>query len=76
MLKNNAENFDPNNGGKSMTKTQSNRWTVTLEEDPDTGDLIMPIPQEVLDLQGWGEGDTLEWIDQGNSSWQLQKKSV
>jgi hypothetical protein len=45
-------------------------WTVVLEEDPDTGDLIMPIPQEVLDLQGWGEGDTLEWIDQGNGSWQ------
>ena len=51
-------------------------WTVVLEEDPDTGDLIMPIPQEVLNLQGWGEGDTLEWLDQGNGSWQLQKKSV
>jgi hypothetical protein len=52
------------------------RWTVTLEEDPDTGDLIMPIPQEVLDLQGWSEGDLLEWFDQGNGSWQLTKKSV
>lgn len=52
------------------------RWTVTLEEDPVTGDLIMPIPQEVLDLQDWGEGDTLEWLDRGDGSWQLQKKSV
>ena len=52
------------------------RWTVTLEEDTDTGDLIMPIPQEVLDMQGWVEGDLLEWLDQGNGSWQLQKKSV
>ena len=52
------------------------RWTVTLEEDSDTGDLIMPIPQEVLDLQGWVEGDTLEWLDRGDGSWQLQKKSV
>jgi len=52
------------------------RWTVTLEEDPDTGDLIMPIPQEVLDLQGWSEGDLLEWLDQGNGSWSLEKKSV
>ena len=49
------------------------RWTVTLEEDPDTGDLIMPIPQEVLDLQGWGEGDTLEWIDNKDGSWSIQK---
>jgi len=52
------------------------RWTVTLEEDPDTGDLIMPIPQEVLDLQGWSKGDLLEWLDRGDGSWQLQKKSV
>lgn len=63
-------------GNYKMTKTPSNCWTVTLEEDTDTGDLIMPIPQEVLDLQGWSEGDTLEWIDQSNGSWQLQKKSV
>jgi hypothetical protein len=59
-----------------MTKTQSNSWTITLEEDPDTGDLIMPIPQEVLDLQGWSEGDLLEWIDRQDGTWQLQKKSV
>jgi len=56
-----------------MTKTQSNSWTITLEEDPETGDLIMPIPQEVLELQEWSEGDTLEWIDLNNGSWQLKK---
>jgi hypothetical protein len=51
-------------------------WTVTLKEDPENGDLIMPIPQDLLDMQNWKEGDTLEWLDQGNGSWQLQKKSV
>jgi hypothetical protein len=51
-------------------------WTVVLEEDPDTGDLIMPIPQEVLDLQGWSEGDVLVWKDNQNGSWSLTKKSV
>jgi hypothetical protein len=51
-------------------------WTVVLEEDPDTGDLIMPIPQEVLDLQGWCEGDVLVWKDNQNGSWSLTKKSV
>lgn len=56
-----------------MTKTQSNSWTITLEEDPETGDLIMPIPQEVLELQKWSEGDTLEWVDLNNGSWQLKK---
>jgi hypothetical protein len=56
-----------------MKKIQSNSWTITLEEDPETGDLIMPIPQEVLELQEWQEGDTLEWIDLNNGSWQLKK---
>jgi hypothetical protein len=36
-------------------------WIVTLEEDPETGDLVMPIPQEALDANGWRIGDTLTW---------------
>ncbi len=51
-------------------------WTVILEEDPETKDLIMPIPQELLDMQGWAEGDELKWIDRGDGSWLLEKKSV
>jgi len=54
----------------------TNIWTVTIEEDPETKDLIMPIPQDVLDLQGWSEGDILEWVDNGDGSWLLEKKSV
>lgn len=49
------------------------QWTVTIEEDPDTGDLILPLPQELLDLQMWKEGDTLEWIDNKDGSWSIQK---
>lgn len=36
-------------------------WIVTLEEDPETGDLVMPIPTEALDANGWRIGDTLKW---------------
>ena len=36
-------------------------WIVTLEEDPETGDLVMPIPTEALDANGWRIGDTLTW---------------
>ena len=36
-------------------------WIVALEEDPETGDLVMPIPQELLKSQGWEIGDTLNW---------------
>jgi hypothetical protein len=48
-------------------------WSITIEEDPETGDLILPLPQDLLDLQGWTEGDILEWIDNKNGSWSLVK---
>lgn len=48
-------------------------WTVILEEDPETGDLILPLPEEFLKLQGWATGDTIEWIDNKDGTWCLQK---
>lgn len=48
-------------------------WTVTIEEDLDTGDLILPLPKELLDMQNWSEGDVLEWKDNNNGSWSLEK---
>ena len=37
------------------------RYIVRLEEDPDTGELILPIPDELLVQVGWDEGDELIW---------------
>jgi bifunctional DNA-binding transcriptional regulator/antitoxin component of YhaV-PrlF toxin-antitoxin module len=51
----------------------SNNWTITLEDDPETGDLILPFTDEILQSVGWKEGDTLEWIDNKNGSWTLRK---
>jgi hypothetical protein len=48
-------------------------WSITIEEDPETGDLMLPLPQDLLDLQGWTEGDILEWVDNKNGSWSLIK---
>jgi hypothetical protein len=55
-----------------MTTTATS-WTITVEEDPDTGDLILPLPADLLEMQGWKEGDTLEWTDEGNGAWSLKK---
>ena len=49
------------------------KWTVIIEEDTDTGDLLLPLPEEMLQLQGWSEGDTLKWIDNKDGSWSIQK---
>ena len=55
----------------TMTNTS---WTITLEEDTETGDLILPFPQDLLDQTGWKEGDVLNWIDNNDGSWSLTKK--
>lgn len=49
-------------------------WTVTLEEDPETGELILPFSDEILEEVGWKEGDVLEWIDGNDGTWSLVKK--
>ena len=54
-----------------MENNQS--WTITVEEDPETGELVLPLPQELLDFKGWKEGDELEWIDNQDGSWTLGK---
>lgn len=49
-------------------------YTVTLEEDTETGDLILPFTDEILNELGWKEGDVLEWLDNKDGSWSLVKK--
>jgi len=49
-------------------------WTITLEDAEDgSGDLVLPLPQDLLDNAGWKEGDTLEWIDNNNGTWSMKK---
>lgn len=38
-----------------------NCWTVTLEQDPLSDDLILPLNEEMLAATGWQLGDTLVW---------------
>ncbi len=49
-------------------------WTLTVEEDPETGDAVLQLPEELLKIQGWKEGDTLNWEDNKDGSWSLSKK--
>jgi len=37
------------------------RYEVITHEDPETGDLMLPIPQKLLDELGWREGDEIEF---------------
>jgi len=39
---------------------QNTTYTVTLDEDGE--DLILPLPDEVLDKLGWEDGCVIEWL--------------
>jgi hypothetical protein len=52
----------------------SKTHTITLDEDPETGELILPFTDEILQEAGWKEGDVLEWIDNKDGSWSLVKQ--
>lgn len=53
-----------------MTK----HWTLTLEEDPKTKELILPFTDEILEAVGWQEGDVIVWKKKDDKSWTLRKK--
>jgi len=42
------------------------QFIVSLEENVTTGDLVLPIPQEILSEYDWYEGQELEWIIDGD----------
>jgi hypothetical protein len=49
-------------------------YIITVEEDPETKDLLLPLPEEVLTELQLVEGDLLLWEDAGNGSFILRKK--
>ena len=46
---------------KTTAPDISTRYEVITQEDPETGDIILPIPQPVLDSMGLKEGDEIEF---------------
>jgi bifunctional DNA-binding transcriptional regulator/antitoxin component of YhaV-PrlF toxin-antitoxin module len=44
----------------SIDTTQNIPYTVTLDEDGE--DLILPLPDEIMDQLEWYDGDVLEWL--------------
>lgn len=59
-----------------MPKQQNNdkvRYEVILQEDPETKDLILPIPQPILDSLGWKEGDDIDFDIREDGTFLLTK---
>lgn len=54
-------------------KTPEFRFEVILQEDPETGDLILPIPSELMSQMGWVEGDNLDFNQDDKGRWVISK---
>ena len=53
---------------------KDSKYTIKLIEDPETGDLILPLTSDILNQVGWDEGDTLIWEELPSGSFSLRKK--
>jgi hypothetical protein len=41
--------------------TKPTTWILDVQEDPETGDLYLEFPPDLLESQGWKEGTVLQW---------------
>ena len=58
---------------KKKAPDTSIRYEVITQEDPETGDLILPIPQPLMDSMGWKEGDDIEFEISNDGTLYLKK---
>jgi hypothetical protein len=54
--------------------TVKNSWTVTVEEDPETGELALPFPDDLIEKMDWSIGDTLVFEDLKDGTFSIRKK--
>lgn len=45
----------------TCTNMTNETWASDVIEDPDSDDVYIELPDELLALQGWGEGTRLKW---------------
>ena len=46
---------------------------MEVQEDPDTKELYLELPQGMLDKMGWKQDDLLEWVENPDGTWMIIK---
>jgi hypothetical protein len=49
-------------------------FEVITQEDPETGDMLIPLPPQLLKDLGWKEGDEIDFSIDDNGRMIVQKK--
>jgi hypothetical protein len=58
-----------------IIKITDSKWIIEVQENGKTKDLFIQFPEEAMNQMGWYEGDVIEWLDNGDGSWTLKKKT-
>jgi hypothetical protein len=54
-------------------KSAQPTYEVITQEDPETGDIFLPVPQEILGILDWREGDELQFNQDDQGRWVITK---
>jgi hypothetical protein len=46
---------------------------LNIVEDPESGDLLLDLTEELCSELGWVYGDTIQWKDNEDGTWTLEK---
>ncbi len=66
----------PESNSSKNQELKLKSWTLNVEEDSQTGDAILKLPEDLLEEAGWKEGDNLIWVDNHDGSWSLIKEDL
>ena len=66
-----SKGYFKEDGSWKKSKDKVKKWILPVEEDGD--DCVITFPEDLLEQTGWKEGDTLQWIDQGDGSFKMIK---
>jgi len=58
---------------EAFDRKRNMKYNLTVEEDPETGELVLPFTDEIIDELGWKVGDTIDWKDNHDGSFTLSK---
>jgi hypothetical protein len=60
---------DLKNAEEFLKEDKVKKWIIPVDDDYN-----ITFPEDLLEQTGWKEGDTLQWIDQGDGSFKMIKK--
>ena len=69
----NKEVFVSEDGDLYPVKDKVVKWQLPVQVDGLTGECYVQFPDDLLEAANLNEGDTVEWIDRGDGSFELKK---